>query len=148
MRKCLVFAALAALASSAAFAGPFDQFKGKMKPGLYEVKMNMEMPGMPAGMGKQAMTMENCVTEKDIEQGQLGKNDQKQSGCDVKDMKVSGNTATYKMVCKDPPMTTDAKITWRDNGYVMDMKTDMNHGGQAMRMTNHMEGTYKGPCKK
>jgi hypothetical protein len=51
--KFLFGACLAATSTAAFAAGPFgDAFKGKMKEGLYEVRMEMEMPGMPQGMGK------------------------------------------------------------------------------------------------
>lgn len=144
-----VIAATAAAVSSAAFAGPFDQFKGKMKEGLYEYKMQMEMPGMPAGMGKQAMTFQNCVSQKDIDQGGFGKKDNQPQNCEVRDMKMSGNTATYTMECKGAaPMKADNRITFTDNGFNMDMKMAMNQGGQVMNMTQKMEGRYLGPCKK
>ena len=145
-----LIAASAAAVSTAALAGPFDQFKGKMKEGLYEYKMQMEIPGMPAGMGKQAMTFQNCVSQKDIDQGGFGKQDNKQpENCEVKNMKMSGNTATYTMECKGAtPMKADNRITFTDNGFNMDMKMAMNQGGQVMNMTQKMEGRYIGPCKK
>ena len=144
------FAALVALACCGTTwaAGPFDQFKGRMKEGLYEYKMEMEMPGLPAGMGKQSHTMQHCVTAKDIEGGDFAKGNNKSGNCEIKDMKVVGDTATYKMVCSgDSKMTADTKMTFRDNGFVSDMKMSMNQGGQVMNMTQHMEGKYLGACK-
>ena len=144
--KFLIAACAAAASATAIAAGPFDQFKGKMKPGMYEVKMDMDMPGMPGNMGKQSMTVKNCVTEKDIESGKMGK-DQKDT-CEVKNFKMSGNTASYTAACKDPPMTSDTTITFRDDGYSMTSKTTMNQGGQTMQMSHKMEGRYVGPCSK
>ena len=147
MRFKFLVAICAAALSTAAVAGPFDQFKGKMKPGLYEVQMDMEMPGMPAGMGKQSMKMQNCVSDADIEKGKMGK-DEMPKGCEVKNVKVSGNTATYTTECKgDMNMKADTTVTFRDNGYTMVNKTAMNQGGQTMNMTQKMEGRYVGPCK-
>jgi len=145
-----LFAAAACAFCAAALAGPFDQFKGKMKEGLYEMTMEMEMPGMPAGMGKN-MKFQNCVSAKDIESGQVGKGNEKNKpqNCEVQDFKMSGNTATYRTVCKGgPDMTADTKITFDDAGYKMDMKMAMLQGGQTMNMTQHMESRYVGPCKK
>lgn len=150
MSKISVIAIAAAAFCGAAIAGPFDQFKGRMKPGLYEYKMDMQMPGMPQGMGNHSMTMQHCVTEKDIEGGDFAKRDKQQKDCDIQDMKVSGNTAHYKMVCTGQnKMTADTTMTFKDNGFVSDMKMTMNHGpnGQAMTMTQHMEGTRLGDCK-
>jgi hypothetical protein len=149
---CLV--ALACMAvSTAAMANPFSQFKGKMKEGLYEYKMEMDMgqvPGMPPGMGKQSHTMQNCVTNKDIEGGGFSKGrDRQPENCDVKNFNMSGNTATYQMVCKGAqPMTADNRITFSDGGFKMDMKMAMQQGGQLMNMTQRMEGRYIGPCKQ
>ena len=153
-KKILLAAAFAAAFSAAAIAGPFDGFKGKIKDGLYEYKMQMDMgqvPGMPPGMGKQTHTFQNCVSQKDIEEGGFGNSkDRKQSeNCEIKNMNMSGNTATYTMECKgNPAMKADNKITFTGDGFNMDMKMAMNQGGQVMNMTQRMEGRYIGPCKK
>jgi hypothetical protein len=55
---------------------PSIAFKGKVKEGMYEYKMEMDMgqmPGLPPGMGKQSCTMQHCVTAQDIEKGRMGK---------------------------------------------------------------------------
>jgi len=73
-----------AITCAAAFAAnawaqapsPFAGFKSKMKEGMYEYKMEMDMgqvPGMPPGMGKQSHTMQHCLRHEDIEKGGLGK---------------------------------------------------------------------------
>ena len=149
MRTTILAAALGCAFTTAAIAaGPFDQFKGKMKEGLYETTMEMEMPGMPPGMGKQQMKQQHCVTSQDIEGGKMGKGDMPKN-CEVKDFNMSGNTATYKTVCKgDPEMTTDSKVVFNDTGYKMDMKMAMKQGGQVMNMSQKMEARYIGACKK
>jgi hypothetical protein len=151
MKKTAV-ALCCAIIATAAYAGPFDAFKGKVKPGMYETKMEMDMSGMagiPPSMAKQNMTHQSCVTDKDIENGGWGSKDGKgpNDSCDIKNMKVSGNTATYTMDCKNPKMTADTKITFTGNGYVMDSNMTSEHGGQAMKMKQHVEGKYVGPCK-
>ena len=148
--KFLLGACLAAASTAAFAASPFgDAFKGKMKPGLYEVRMEMEMPGMPQGMGKQQMTMQNCVTAEDIESGKVGKGSQKPDQCEITNFKMSGNTASYTTVCKgDMQMTADTTITFSGADYKMNMKMAMNQGGQVMNMTQKMDGRYLGACKK
>jgi hypothetical protein len=152
-------ACVATLALPTLCAAQFEQFRGKIKEGNYEYKMDMDMgqvPGMPPGMGKQSRTMQHCVTAQDIEKGTMGKgSDRMPENCEVKDFKMSGNTATYRTVCKGnkgggkgPPMdmTADNKITFIDGGYDMDMKMSMDQGGHPMNMTQHMQGRYIGPC--
>lgn len=150
MNKISIIAiAAASLCGSAIAATPAELFKGKVKEGLYEYKIDMEIPGVPAQYSKQSHTMQHCVTKQDVEQGDFAKNDRNnKSQCEMQDAKMSGNTATYKMVCKgEGQMTMDTKTTFRDNGFVSDSKMTMNHGGQVMTTTHHMEGKYLGPCK-
>ena len=148
MKITLAAGACCALAASVAFAGPFDQFKGKMKEGMYEYRMEMEMPGMPAGMGKQARTFQRCLTQKEIDDGAVGGQEKgKKDNCQIKNMNTSGNTATYTMECTDPKMKADNRVTVTGDGYKMDMKVAMDHGGQMMNMTQKFEGRYLGPCK-
>ena len=148
-------AAGCALAVSIACAGPFDALKGKVKEGMYETKMEMDMgqmPGMPKGMGKQSMTHQQCVTHKDMDEGKWGKSGREGKGgsdCEVKDMKVTGNGATYSVACTKPQkMNADVKMTLTGTGYIMDMNTTMDHQGQPMKMSQHMEAKYLGPCTK
>lgn len=152
--RLLVLACAAAMSAPALAAdNPFEAFQGKVKEGMYEYRMDMDMgqmPGLPPGMGKQSFTMQHCVTGEDIKKGQMGKgrDGKMPENCEVKNFKMSGNTASYTMVCKGgPDMTADNVITFRDGGYSMDMKMAMNQGGQVMNMKQHMEGKYLGPCK-
>ena len=149
-RFCAVAAALAAFSTAA--SAQFEGMKGKVKEGLYEYKMEMDMgnvPGMPPGMGKQSHTVQNCVTAKDIEKGALGRDDKDSKNCQVRDYKMSGNTATYVMECKgDTQMRVDAKMTFADNGFTMDNDMQMNQGGQVMKMKQKTQARYLGACKK
>ncbi len=144
----------AALAVTPALAqSDMKAFTSKLKPGLYEYKMEMDMgaiPGAPKGMGKQNMTVQHCLTAKDIEDGQLGRKDPNSKvDCKMSDMKVSGNTASYKFACKgDMQMTSDNTVTFVPDGYRMQSKMTMNHGGQAMTMVHNSQARYLGACKK
>jgi Protein of unknown function (DUF3617) len=152
MNKIAIAASVLALAATCAAAGPFDAFKGKMKPGLYEMKMDMDMsgnPNIPPQYAKHSTTIQHCVTEQDLENGAFsrgrdGKGPDPQ--CEIKDMKMSGNSASYAMVC--PKMTGDAKITFIGGGYVMDMNMTMDQGGRPMTVKQHMESKLVGPCSK
>lgn len=150
--KKIALAAACILAAPLAFAGPFDAFKGHMKPGMYESKVEMDMSGMaglPPGMGKQSHTHQHCITQKDIDDGSVARQGRqgkgKEGDCEIKDVKISGNTGTYRMVC--PNMTGDTKITFNGNGYVTDMVMVSDHGGQKMTMKSHSESKYLGACK-
>jgi len=151
--RLVALACCAATGVALAAGNPLESFKGKIKEGMYEYKMEMDMgamPGMPPGMGKQNMTFQKCVTAQDIEKGQMGRGDRNgkmPESCEIKNFSQSGNTASYTMVCTNPPMTADNRITFKGDGFAMDMKMAMNQRGQAMNMTQHMESKYLGPCK-
>jgi hypothetical protein len=152
LRRLAVASALAV--PFAVCAGPFDGFKGKMKEGMYEYKTEMDMgaiPGLPPGMGKQAHTFQQCVTAQDIDKGQMsrGREGKMPENCEVRDMKMSGDTATYTMECKgDVPMKADNRITFAGNGFDMDMKMAMSQGGQVMNMSQKIKARHIGACKK
>jgi uncharacterized protein DUF3617 len=160
MTHTRLIALACAACCTAAYAGPFDAFKGKMKEGLYEYKMEMDMsqvPNMPPGMKNHTTTFQKCITHDDIDKGSFGKGGDRPGApakapenCDVSDMKVSGNNASYKMTCKDkegkPHMTADNNITFASDGWKMDMKMSMNQGGRMINMNQKMEGRYIGAC--
>jgi len=148
----VALSAAAGLAASAIAAdNPFSAFKGKMKPGMYDYKVEMDMgqmPGMPPGMGTRTMNMQHCITQEQIERG--GWDNPKEKGktdCEFKNFKMSGNTASYTMECKQPKMTADNNVTFGNDSFKMDMRMTMDHGGQPMKMNQKAEAKYIGPCK-
>jgi hypothetical protein len=151
--RLLTTVCLTVVSASAWADNPFDAFKGKMKEGLYEYKMEMDMgqmPGMPPGMSKQNTSFQHCVTKEDIEKGRMGRSGRDgkiPDDCTVKNFKMSGNSASYTMECKGT-MTADNNITFTSTGYKLDSKMVMDHGGQAMSMTQHVESRYIGSCNK
>jgi hypothetical protein len=154
MKTALALAIAAGFAANADLAdsNPFEAFRGKVKEGMYEYKMEMDMgqmPNMPPGMGKQAHTFQHCVTPEDVKRGEFGKDREGKmpKDCQIKDFKMSGNTASYKMICTgERAMATDNTITFAGDGYRMKMKMDMDHGGQKMTMNQTMDAKYLGAC--
>jgi len=119
-----------------------------MRPGLWENTMQMQMAGSPIQMP--AMKSTRCVTPEQSKDpasslpsgpdGGRGKSD-----CKMADYKVSGNTATWKMVCTSPQaMTMDAEMTFTDNSYDGTMKSDSPQG----QMTMKIAGKRVGDCTK
>ncbi len=152
---------LLALACAASFSvaaaaadNPFEAFRGKIKAGMYEYKIDMDMgqiPGLPPGMGHQTHTFQHCVTEEDINRGRMSRDDAKGApkDCQIENFRMSGNSADYTMVCSGRvQMRADNHITFTGDGYKMDMKMAMNQGGRPMNVKQHMEGRYVGACSK
>jgi hypothetical protein len=118
-----------------------------IRPGQWEVTMQMQMAGAPVQMPEMKTTQ--CITPDQVKdpastlpsgpQGRGGKND-----CKVQDYKVSGNTATWKMVCTSPQaMTSTGEMTFTDDSYTGTMKMDSPQG----QMTMKMAGKRIGDCK-
>ena len=152
-RFFLLAATTACTLALPAFAqdNPFAGMKGKMRDGNWEYRMQMEgVEGMPAGMKMPEQVVNRCITPKDVEHGGFQSRDGKMpDGCTVKDMKMSGNTATWRMVCvKDPKMTVDSNMTFGNDRFTMKQKMAMDQGGRMMNMNQTMTGRYTGPCAR
>ena len=129
MRKlaCLVLAAGASLATTA----------HAMKPGLWEITTQMSgggMPAMPAmsdaqrkqmeamGLkmpggpgGGMSVAMKHCVTKEQAEKREPPKTDEdRRHKCEQKDVKVSGNTVTWKIECTgEQKMSGTGTVTYQ-----------------------------------
>ena len=128
-----------ALASAAlpALAAP------NLEEGNWEITTKMEMPGMPFAMPP---TKHNqCMTKKDFVPDQSRKG----QDCKMTDQKVSGDTVSWHMVCKDRDGTTegDGKITYKGKSYDGQMQMRMNQKGENMAMNMSFSGRHTGPCK-
>ena len=149
--KKLILAVCCTLAAPAiAQDNPFAGMKGKIKEGMWSYTMEMgAMPGMPAGMKMPPMTFNRYLTAKDIESGGATSKDGKMpEQCTVKNMKMSGNNATYTMECtKDPKMKSDVNMNFTGDSFTMKQDIEMDHGGQMMKMQQTMTGKYMGACK-
>jgi len=119
-----------------------------VRPGRWEVTMQMQMAGSPVQMPEMKST--RCVTPEDakdparsLPSGPEGRGGQK-SDCKVSDYKMSGNTATWKMVCTSPQaMTSTNEMTFNDDSYTGTMKMDSPQGPMTMKLA----GKRIGDCK-
>jgi hypothetical protein len=142
-----LIAAVACTFALPAFAQD-NPFKGNIKEGQWEYNMKMEMAGLPGG--SMAMpAFKQCITKAQLEQGAIGQKDGKMpEGCSIRNMKQSGNNASYTMECtKEPKMVSDVNVTFGGDSFTMKQNTTMDQGGQKMNVVNNMTGKYVGPCK-
>jgi hypothetical protein len=115
-----------------------------MREGNWEVTMKMNMPGM--GMELPPMKQTQCVTAAMIKdpQGAIPKGPGS-GDCKVTNYKLSANTATYTMTCKEPPMTAEGVMKYSGtDAYTGTLKVDM--GGQMM--TIEYDSKRIGECAK
>ena len=140
LRKSLTLSCLFAALAVPALAAPAPN----MEEGNWEVTMKMQMEGMPFAMPP--MKVNQCLTKKDM----LPNASADKNSCDVKEQKVSGDTVTWRMVCKDPEGTTEneGKITYFGKLYegTMHTKTTPKQGGETMSASYQLQGRHTGAC--
>ncbi|HET7437402.1 MAG TPA: DUF3617 family protein [Thermoanaerobaculia bacterium] len=127
--------AVALLALPAMAASP-------QKPGKWQVKMEMEMPGMPFKMPPVTTTI--CVTEEDLANPDKAVPKDPKSDCKVGDYKVDGNKVTWTVECPKQKVTGEGEITYDNETYSGTMKMHMGE----QEMSTKYSGKYLGACTK
>jgi hypothetical protein len=121
--------------ASIVFAGS----KINMQEGLWEITSEVKMPGMSLP----PTTHTQCIKKDDL----VPQKTQPGQECKITDVKISGNTVTYKMRCSGQggDMTGTGEITYNGDRFAGTMK--MNMPGQNMTITTHMKGRRIGECQ-
>lgn len=132
-RSLAILLALSALLSVPAQAGP------NMKPGLWKMSTQVEMPGMPMQMPM--VTYTKCLSEKDV----VPQAGDARNNCKMSSSNVQGDTVTWRMECSNPggPVTMDGRATFRGN--TMEGAVKVNQAGQMM--TQRISGKWTGLCR-
>lgn len=134
--KKLALCAVAVLAiAGTAVAGP-------QKPGKWQIKMEMEIPGMPMKLPPVNTTV--CLTEEDVNDPQKSLPKDPKADCKIGDYKVDGNKVTWTVNCPKQNTTGSGEITYTDTTYTGHM--DMKVGEQEMKMK--YSGKLLGGCEK
>lgn len=139
MRKYVPYA-LAALLLFAAL--PLAAADNPQKPGKWQLKMEMEVPGMPFKMPP--VTMQMCLTEEDLKDPQKSLPNDPKTDCKVGDYEVDGNTVTWTVDCPKQQTKGNGEITFDDSSYSGWMK--MTVADQEMK--TKYSGKWLGECKK
>ena len=141
---------LALAAFAIATIGAVALAQGPRRDGQWEVKMEMNMPGLPANMP--AMTTTQCITPAEASDPQKmmppqGRGRGANPGdCKMSDYKVDGNTVTWSMTCEGrQPMTGAGKFVYAENSYTGTMTMNMQGRGE---MTMTYTGKRLGDCTK
>ena len=139
-RTLLTGFALAAL-SAAPLAGA-----APLTPGMYEYTIKMNVPGAPGAMP--AQTIQRCLAAKDVE----GSNAYRMppspnNDCQLKDMKESGGTFSYKMACTKP-QKMDSAVQGTVTATSMNMDMTMTMDGMPGTMTQNVSAKRVGDCKQ
>ena len=122
--------------SAALFSIGADAQPKEMPGGLWEIRHKMDIPGMPPEM---AAKMGSRVTTHCVQPGEKKWTDQQppsergEHKCEQTDMKMSGNSVSWKMKCVDG---TTGEGTMTHNGkdaYKMEMAMNSPRGNMTMQ---------------
>ncbi|HEX8254479.1 MAG TPA: DUF3617 family protein [Thermoanaerobaculia bacterium] len=112
------------------------------KPGKWQVKVQMEIPGMPFQMPP--VTTNVCLTAEDLADPQKAVPNDPKAKCTISDYKVDGNKVTWSIDCPKDKTKGTGEITFTDSSYTGTM--DMTVGDQQMK--TKYSGKWMGECKK
>lgn len=114
-------------------------------------KMGIKLPG--GGAGGVGMTVRTCLTKEQVERNEPPKpRDDDRQKCQQTEMKRSGNTVNWKMVCTgEHPMTGSGSMTMESaesySSTVDMVSQDPRYGATAV--SSKMKGKWLGPdCAK
>ena len=106
----------------------------------WEMSVKMDMPGM----AMPAVKHTTCLPKGGAYKPDSGPKDK---NCQMTDVKVSGNTTSWKMQCAGKePMTASGEMTRTADTMNGSMKMNMMMQGQSMQMTQIMSGRRVGNC--
>ncbi|MFO7985293.1 MAG: DUF3617 family protein [Desulfatiglandaceae bacterium] len=112
----------------------------ELNPGKWEMTTETEMVGMPVQIPP--VTHTQCLTSDDL----VPRSNETGKECEVSDVKISGNTVSWKMVCsgENGPMEGTGQATYR--GDHMEGVMNMVISGAGMQITNKISGRRIGDC--
>ena len=116
-----------------------------MKPGLWEIAIEMNTPGMPAG-SMQNEPFTTCLTEESlvpISEASVGE-------CEILDVRTEGSTVAWRMKCASEiggEMEGSGWITYRHTELSGVMEMEMKiPGHEGMKIKQSYKGKYLGEC--
>jgi len=119
--------------------------QGQMKPGRWEITMQMDMPGLPVKM--QPSKFATCVTPEQAQTpgGTLsnpgGRGRGSSDDCKVTDQKIDGKKVTWKMACTGAQaMTGDGEMVFNGDSYTGKMNMNTAQGQMTMQYTGNRIG--------
>ena len=89
------------------------------RPGKYDYSVKVTA----MGFGMPAITFNQCVTQKDIDEGRAYVNKEGQDSCKYSDLKREGDAISFRTVCTQPPMTGEGTGTIGADSFTIDMRT-------------------------
>lgn len=123
----------------------------RLKPGLWEYKMTMDMPGMPQmPMGGTPMIIKRCLSAEDAKNpSRAFEGHKSKHQCVQEEYKKTGNTISYKVRCSGAnPSTGSGEFTIAEDHFEGKMKISMESRQKNVReITQLTSGRRIGECE-
>jgi hypothetical protein len=118
-----------------------------MQEGLWEITSKVDVSGLPESLPEH--TVQQCLTQKDFEEGKMHQPENHNYQCAVKDYKAVGNQASWSIVCSgDNPTTGSGSVTYSGTSFAGVSKMKMGKQGEEMEMTQTFSGKRIGACNQ
>lgn len=118
-----------------------------MEPGLWEVSVQLEVPGNAVAMPPITQTL--CFTREDIESGTKAL-PQESAGnlgnCRPDNLSIGGNTASWTLNCDQ--MTGSGRMTYSGDSYSGTADIEITMDGASQRMKQTFSGRRLGDCRE
>lgn len=121
-----------------------DAFKNRLKPGLYEINVEVDMgntPGVPKDKARQTDKRQRCITQQEVDHGI-----EHDPNCPTTAYSSAGNQIRIAALCNDGARL-ETRMTFGPAGYTAEMKVNATHEGKPVNQTHRMTTKYLGPCK-
>ncbi len=117
-----------------------------IKEGLWELTSNAEISGVNMAIPPMSTTSKECMSKKTAMDP---KTMLKNQNCDIQDLKIQSNRATWKMVCNQQgiQMTGDGSIDYQHESFTGVFNMNMQGAAGGMKIVTRTTGRYIGACK-
>ncbi len=119
-----------------------------LQEGQWEMTSKTVVSGMPIAMPVQTVSI--CLKKEEIAKGDVPTGQPQSGQCQTLESKSSGNSYSYKAVCKTEEGTTTISGTmqYTRTSYQGKSLVESNVGGQAMKITSEYSARRLGACVK
>ena len=135
--RLLAALALAGVGGTAAAAGEgrFAALRGHVKEGLYEMRTETDLSGVPGidrSLPPQVVTGRQCVRPGDVESGAFTRGHKAaESQCRIEGLQVAAEGASWAMRCDD--LDSEVTMAFRGDGWSMDLRTTSIEGPKKLQ---------------
>lgn len=119
-----------------------------LQDGQWEMTSKTVVSGMPISMPAQTISV--CLKKEDIAKGDVPTGQPESGQCQTLESKSSGNSYSYKAVCKteDGTTTISGTMQYTRTSYQGKSLVETNAGGQAMKISSEYSARRIGACVK